>query len=154
MFPSYKPLEILCPPNSLHSKLNAPACTHKHLLAGFCPFLNADSSNNHPALSVQDRIKDIYNSSKDCVVRVKATRKDTLEEKTNRVLKMGSGFFVSKEGHVLTTGLLRNVDQIWIEHSKSFYLAQLIGHDYLCNVSLLKVVEPKRISLFIHFKPI
>ena len=122
---------------------------HLLVLTSICllvsaPFLKADSSNNHPALSVQDRIKDIFNSSKDCVVRVKATRKDTLEEKTNRVLKMGSGFFVSKEGHVLTTGLLRNADQIWIEHSKSFYLAQLIGHDYLCNVSLLKVVEPKK----------
>ena len=33
---------------------------------------------------------------------------------------MGSGFFVSKEGHVLTTGLLRNADQIWIEHAQVF----------------------------------
>src|SRR6056300_566147 len=107
-------------------------------------FLHADTGNSHPALSIQDRIKDIFSSTKDCVVRVKATRKDTLEEKTNRVLKMGSGFFVSKEGHVLTTGLLRNADQIWVEHEKSFYLAQLIGHDYLCNVSLLKVVDPKK----------
>ena len=59
---------------------------------------------------------------------------------SNRVLKMGS-FFVSKDGHVLTTGLLRNADQIWVEHQQSFYLAQLIGHDYLCNVSMLKVIE-------------
>jgi len=107
-------------------------------------FLFAEPADTYPSLSIQDRLKDIYNSSKGSVVRVKATRKDTLEEKTNRVLKMGSGFFVSKDGHVLTTGLLRNADQIWVEHEKSFYLAQLIGHDYLCNVSLLKVVDPKK----------
>lgn len=106
--------------------------------------IRADSSFSHPSLSVQDRIRDIFVSSSDCVVRVKAIRKDQTGDKSSRVLKMGSGFFVSKDGHVLTTGLLRNADQIWIEHQQSFYLAQLIGHDYLCNISMLKVVEPKK----------
>lgn len=96
------------------------------------------------SFSVQDRIRDIYASSNECVVRVKATRNDSTDEKSSRVLKMGSGFFVSKDGHILTTGLLRNADQIWIEHQHSFYLSQLIGHDQLCNISMLKIVDPKK----------
>ena len=112
------------------------------LLSGLC--LKAESTTLHPSFSVQERIRDIFSSSNETVVRVKATRKDTTKEKPSRVLKMGSGFFVSKEGHVLTTGLLRNPDQIWIEHQESFYLAQLIGHDQLCNISMLKIIEPKK----------
>ena len=113
------------------------------LCLGLCGLLvSAESTlDSHPSLSLQERVQDIFNSSKDCVVRVKATRTDMIGTQTNRVLKMGSGFFVSKDGHVLTTGLLRNADQIWVEHQQSFYLAQLIGHDYLCNVSMLKVIE-------------
>lgn len=113
------------------------------LCLGLCGLLvSAESTlDSHPSLSLQERVQDIFSSSKDCVVRVKATRKDMIGTQTNRVLKMGSGFFVSKDGHVLTTGLLRNADQIWVEHQHSFYLAQLIGHDYLCNVSMLKVIE-------------
>ncbi len=104
----------------------------------------AQSDTPHPSFSIQERVRDIYNSSRDCVVRVKATRKDSTEDKTNRVLKMGSGFFVSKDGHILTTGLLRNADQIWIEHDNAFFLAQLIGHDSLCNVSMLKVMDTEK----------
>ena len=44
---------------------------------------------------------------------------------------MGSGFFVSKDGHILTTGLLNNPDRIWIEYNESYYLAENIGRDPL-----------------------
>ncbi len=37
---------------------------------------------------------------------------------------MGSGFFASKDGHVLTTGLLPNADRVWIEYNKEYYLAE------------------------------
>ena len=107
-------------------------------------FLQADTSTSHPSLSLQERVRDIYENSSKCVVRVKATRKDEVDEKVSRVLKMGTGFFVSKDGHILTSGLLRNADQIWIEYQQSFYLAQLIGHDHLCNLSMLKVVDAKK----------
>ena len=52
---------------------------------------------------------------------------------------MGSGFFVSKDGQVLTTGLLKDPDRIWVEHMGSFYLAEKLGQDILCNLSLLKI---------------
>ena len=130
--------------------LNHETACFTSLCLGLCGLLvSAESTlDSHPYLSLQERVQDIFNSSKDCVVRVKATRKDMIGTQTNRVLKMGSGFFVSKDGHVLTTGLLRNADQIWVEHQQSFYLAQLIGHDYLCNVSMLKVIESQNEFLF------
>ena len=54
---------------------------------------------------------------------------------------MGTGFFVSKDGQVLTTGLLKDPDRIWVEHMGSFYLAEKLGQDVLCNLSLLKLEE-------------
>ena len=99
-------------------------------------------------LDLQSRIETIYNNHHTSVVRVKATREVLLDNnKTRRLLKMGSGFFVSKDGHILTTGLLTNPDRIWIEHQNAFYLAKNIGKDSLCNLSLLKIVnKPKKFS--------
>ena len=98
-------------------------------------------------LSLQTRIQEIFETSKLSIVRVKATRERIENQKTRRLLKMGSGFFVSKDGHVLTTGLLVNPDRIWIEHDGSFFLAEQVGRDPLCNLSLLKVSEkPKNFN--------
>jgi len=99
------------------------------------------SDKNVDFLSLQTRIQEIYESSSSSVVRVKATREETTDGKVRRLLKMGSGFFVSKDGHVLTTGLLEDADRIWIEHDQSYYLAEKIGRDPLCNLSLLKILE-------------
>lgn len=93
-------------------------------------------------LSVESRIKLILREKSDCVVRVKATKVAIAAGKAKRILKMGSGFFVSKEGHILTTGLLPNADRIWIEHNDTYLLAEALGHDPLCNLSLLKITEP------------
>ena len=92
-------------------------------------------------LSLQTRIQEIFETSKLSIVRVKATRERIENQKTRRLLKMGSGFFVSKDGHVLTTGLLVNPDRIWIEHDGSFFLAVQVGSDPLCNLSLLILSE-------------
>ena len=99
------------------------------------------------SLVMQERIQEIYNNSKSAVVRVKATKEVKSDGKTRKLLKMGSGFFVSKDGHVLTTGLLKDPDRIWIEHESAFYLAENVGRDPLCNVSMIKVSElPKSFS--------
>ena len=99
-------------------------------------------------LDLQSRIETIYSNHHASVVRVKATREVLLDNnKTKRLLKMGSGFFVSKDGHILTTGLLTNPDRIWIEHQDAFYLAKNVGKDSLCNLSLLKIAKtPKNFS--------
>ena len=101
---------------------------------------NKNSDTVATSLDLQQRIGSIFNNHSSSVVRVKATREVNLDSnKTRRLLKMGSGFFVSKDGHILTTGLLNNPDRIWIEYDESYYLAENIGRDPLCNLSLLKI---------------
>lgn len=107
----------------------------------------------NPLLSfaLQDRIQDVYESFHSSIVRIKATRQNSVDEQQpiSRVLKMGTGFIVSKDGHVLTSGLLQQPDRIWIEHEKSFYLAELLGNDSMCNLSLLKIIDANREFSFV-----
>ena len=101
------------------------------------------ADNEASSFGLQDRIQDVYHSFHSSIVRVKATKQTGTAEdqQISRVLKMGTGFIVSKDGHVLTSGLLRDPDRVWIEHERSFYLAKLIGKDELCNISLLKIED-------------
>tara|TARA_B100001248_G_scaffold246726_1_gene217562 strand:+ start:65 stop:1153 length:1089 start_codon:yes stop_codon:yes gene_type:complete len=94
------------------------------------------------ALGLESRFEGIFSEKSNSVVRVKASRVAKAGDKIKRFLKMGSGFFVSKEGHVLTTGLLPNADRVWIEYNDSYLLAEEVGHDPMCNLSLLKLLEP------------
>ncbi len=111
------------------------------------------TADDGPLLSfaLQERIQDVYESFHSSIVRIKATRQNSTDEQqpVNRILKMGTGFIVSKDGHVLTSGLLHQPDRIWIEHEKSFYLAELLGNDSMCNVSLLKIVDANREFSFV-----
>ena len=111
------------------------------------------AADEGPLLSfaLQERIQDVYESFHSSVVRIKATRQNSTDEQqpVNRILKMGTGFIVSKDGHVLTSGLLQQPDRIWIEHEKSFYLAELLGNDSMCNLSLLKIVDANREFSFV-----
>ena len=122
------------------NKVYSPAAKCFGLLLLF--FLSFKLHSQNSLLSVESRIKSIVQDKVDSVVRVKATRVASIGGKVKRLLKMGSGFFISKEGHVLTTGLLPNADRIWIEHDESYLLAEEVGHDPMCNLSLLKLLEP------------
>ena len=102
-------------------------------------------------LSTQLRVQELFAKFKSSVVRVKATREQEVNGKTKRLLKMGSGFFASKNGHVLTTGLLPNPDRVWIEYDKEYYLAETLGSDTLCNLSLLKTYKKPESFNFISF---
>ena len=122
-----------------------------HLPAAFClgclllgQIFTISAFSQESALSIESRLKTIFSEKSKSVVRVKATRVAKTSDKIRRFLKMGSGFFVSKEGHILTTGLLPNADRIWIEYNESYLLAEEIGHDPMCNLSLLKLLEPPK----------
>ena len=78
-------------------------------------------------LSTQLRIQELFKKNESAVVQVKATREEVVDGKTKRLLKMGSGFFVSKDGHILTTGLLPNASRVWVEHKKAYYLKFFSG---------------------------
>ena len=110
------------------------------LLLGQNLFCQVYSQDN--VLGLESRIQTIFSEKSNSVVRVKASRVAKAGDKIKRFLKMGSGFFVSKEGHVLTTGLLPDADRVWIEYTDSYLLAEEVGHDPMCNLSLLKLLEP------------
>ena len=110
------------------------------LLLGQIFFGQVYSQDN--VLGLESRIQTIFSEKSNSVVRVKASRVAKAGDKIKRFLKMGSGFFVSKEGHVLTTGLLPDADRVWIEYTDSYLLAEEVGHDPMCNLSLLKLLEP------------
>ena len=113
----------------------------------FIAFVNGDDEYQ----STQLRIQELFGKFKSSVVRVKATRIQDVDDNAKRILKMGSGFFVSKDGHVLTTGLLPKADRVWIEHNKEYFLAETLGSDSLCNLSLLKTFEKPKDFNFVSF---
>lgn len=121
------------------------------LFALFFSFLSIFSFGDDFYHSTQLRLQELFERYKSSVVRVKATREQMVEGKTKRLLKMGSGFFVSKDGHVLTTGLLPKADRVWIEHNQEYFLVEILGSDLLCNLSLLKTVKKPENCNFISF---
>ncbi len=140
-----KIVELIYFPISHFKTVHSPVafCFGYFLLVVFSNLVNAQDSS----FLFESRIKSTFLDKSDSVVRVKATRVAIMGEKTKRLLKMGSGFFISKEGHLLTTGLLPDADRIWIEYKQSYLLAEEIGHDSMCNLSLLKLLEaPKDLS--------
>lgn len=101
-------------------------------------------------LSLQRRIIQVYEENRRAVVRVSAAFQNAGED-GKTVLKMGSGFFISREGHVLanansTAGAAR----IWIIHERVSYMAELIGSDAYTNVALLRVLTIPEVFNFLH----
>jgi serine protease Do len=95
-------------------------------------------------LALQQRLMEVYEENRDAVVRVKAAFRDETEEGRPHVtLKVGTGFFVSQEGHVLVNASrAAGADRIWVEFHDEPYVAEPVGHDRLTNLSVLRVVEP------------
>ena len=102
-------------------------------------------------LTSQLRVQELFAKFKNSVVRVKAVREDTVDGKQKRFLKMGSGFFVSKDGHILTTGLLPNPDRVWVEFNKEYFFTEVIGSDSLCNLTLLKTLKLPKDFKYVSF---
>lgn len=97
------------------------------------------------ALALQERVRSVFEGNRKAVVRVKAAyRKPDDADGTPQVtLRVGTGFFVSKEGHVLVSASrAAGADRVWIEYRGEAYATETIGHDRLTNVSVLKLLDP------------
>jgi S1-C subfamily serine protease len=94
-------------------------------------------------LDVQTRIFDVFEANEDAVVRIKAAVR-VVDEETGEprvTLRVGTGFFISREGHVLANAsVVYNAERVWFEHRNIPYAAIKIGRDLATNVSLLKAV--------------
>lgn len=98
------------------------------------------STANASALAVEERVVDIYQQRNSAVAKVNAVYvvDDDGEERT--VLYVGTGFFVSPQGHMLTNAnATAGSERIWVEIGDIAYAAELLGVDSVTNVALLKV---------------
>ncbi len=93
-------------------------------------------------LSLQERLIEVFDENEDAIVRVKGAFEEENESGEEEVvLKIGTGFFISREGHILasatrTYGAIR----IWVEHRGVDYSAELLGSDNVNNLALLRLV--------------
>ncbi|MEC7274359.1 MAG: S1C family serine protease [Verrucomicrobiota bacterium] len=98
------------------------------------------------ALAFQDRILEVYEQNKGAIVRVKAAYpgEDTAN-KTQVTLRVGTGFFISQEGHVLVSASrAAGARRVWIEYEGKPYATEAVGHDRQTNVSILRLLEPPK----------
>ena len=101
-------------------------------------------------LSLPRRIIQVYEENRRAVVRVSAAFQNAGED-GKTVLKMGSGFFISREGHVLTNAnSTAGATRVWIIHERISYMAELIGSDAYTNVALLRVLSLPEVFNFLH----
>ncbi len=93
-------------------------------------------------LDLQRRVTEVYRQHHTAIVRIKAQRAELnpAENQPRLRLTIGSGFFVSKDGHVLTnSSLVYQMDKILVEFQKSSeFPAKVVGLDPLSNIALLK----------------
>jgi S1-C subfamily serine protease len=111
--------------------------------------------NAADAMALQQRLLDIYEQNKGAIVRVKAAYAGAeVDGKKQVMLRVGTGFFISKEGHVLVSASrAAGATRVWIEHDGKPYATEAIGHDRLTNVSVLRVLEPPEEFAIIQLDP-
>lgn len=94
--------------------------------------------------SLQEDLYRIYEEYESAVVRVKAAfrQKETEETPSQINLRIGTGFFVSQEGHVLVNASRAlGAYKIGVEYKGIVYPAEPIGHDPITNISLLRLIN-------------
>jgi serine protease DegQ len=102
------------------------------------------SASSADALALQERLIQVFEQNKDAVVRVKAAYAGPeVDGKAQVMLRVGTGFFISQEGHVMVSASRAvGANRVWIEHHGKSYATEAVGHDRLTNISVLKVIEP------------
>ena len=96
------------------------------------------------ALAFQERLLAVYEQNKGAIVRVKAAYPGAeVANKAQVTLRVGTGFFISQEGHVLVSASrAAGASRVWIEYEGKPYAAEAVGHDRLTNVSILRLLDP------------
>ena len=97
--------------------------------------------------ALQDRLTELFQENSNAVVRVKAAYESDNPSEMSQVI-VGTGFFISREGHVITNAsVVMNPDRVWIVYKGIEYAARVIGVDKATNLSILKVATlPKNLK--------
>ena len=104
-----------------------------------CLSLGADEIDY---LSLQRRIIDIHQKNQETVFKVIAAfnPEDTVSKP---LLFVGTGFAISRDGHVLTnTNVTLGADRVWVERDSVVYTAEQVGYDPMTNISVIRILEP------------
>jgi serine protease Do len=121
-----------------------------YFLISFSPVVQG---NQGDFLGLQRRVIEVYKQHRFAVVRIKAQRKELnpAESKPHLRLTIGSGFFISKDGHVLTNGsLIYQMDKILVQFEKSReFPAEVVGRDLISNIALLKIKNLPKGATFV-----
>jgi S1-C subfamily serine protease len=109
-------------------------------------------SEQHPLSHFGQGLFEQYQSA---LVRVRGTITQVDEEGNPKaVLQVGTGFFISKEGEVLTTATVaENKERVWVEYQNAIFPAQCVAIDTATNVALLKVIVPPKQFTVIPISP-
>ncbi|MBN1404369.1 MAG: trypsin-like peptidase domain-containing protein [Opitutales bacterium] len=98
---------------------------------------------------MQRRVTELFRDNHDAVVKVKAAYQPRNPTELPQVI-IGTGFFISREGHVLTNAsAVMNNDRVWIVYGGVDYSAKMVGVDRSTNLALLKIITPPQDFPFI-----
>lgn len=108
--------------------------------------------------SFQDCVTEIFDQKKLAVVRVFGVHKaDSASEDSasEPLLKIGTGFFISREGHVMTVAetvadVVNEAQAIWVVYNKVPYPAELVGLDNNTNIAIVRLLKPPSNIPFLH----
>lgn len=109
---------------------------------------------------LESRMQQLYEENRSAMVRVKAVYPPESEdgpeagedgEEGVPQVVIGSGFFISREGLILTNAsIVSNPLRVWIEHQSIAYGAEVIGMDQKSNVAFLRIHRLPESFTFLH----
>ncbi len=120
----------------------------------FCVLIANLASAQANYFDLQQQVIEVFKQRHTSVVRIKAQKLqeiDPVAAKPRLRLTIGSGFFVSSEGHVLTnSSLVMGMDKILVQYQTDLeFPAEVIGIDRLSNISLLKISSLPNTASFV-----
>jgi serine protease Do len=124
----------------------------------FCLLTAGQSFAQQGFPDLQKQVVSVFEQHYRAVVRIKAQKRQEVDPVVgNPRLRMtiGSGFFVSDEGHILTnSSLVMGMDKVLVEYQKDLeFPAEMVGLDVYSNIALLKVETFPKTATFVQCLP-
>ena len=100
--------------------------------------------------AVEDRLVSLFAENRSAMVRVKAVYPPKDEDEDVPQVVIGSGFFISREGLIITNAsIVFKPLRVWIEHNQIAYSAEVLGMDERSNIAFLRTHSlPDSFSFF------
>ncbi len=108
--------------------------------------LRPESAEPKGAFTIEDHMISLFEERQAAVVRVHASIKEA--GSTDSRMAIVTGFFVSPQGHVVTT-IPGAQGRVWVDHSGRPFMAECLCSDAASGIAILKVLEPPEALPFI-----